>query len=127
MKKPPERSLLRSIAITAAAAVAAVTAAVSIALIATATDVTTDTGKTAVTHEDITGIADIGNVRTPDAEISTTPSTYIADGVYAIKNLYSGWYIDIAQNSPLTGKYVQQYNSRRTIQNRDGGFIKSPA
>ncbi len=106
MKKPPERSLLRSIAITAAAAVAAVTAAVSIALIATATDVTTDTGKTAVTHEDITGIADIGNVRTPDA----VPSAYIADGVYEIKNLYSGWYLDIAQDSPLTGKYVQQYS-----------------
>ena len=110
MKKPPERSLLKSIAITAAAAVAAVTAAVSIALIATATDVTADTGKTAVTHEDITGIADIGNVRTPDAGTDAVPSAYIADGVYEIKNLYSGWYLDIAQDSPLTGKYVQQYS-----------------
>lgn len=72
----------------------------------TATDVTADTGKTAVTHEDITGIADIGNVRTPDA----VPSAYIADGVYEIKNLYSGWYLDIAQDSPLTGKYVRQYS-----------------
>ena len=110
MKKPPERSLLKSLAITAAAAVAAVTAAVSIALIATATDVTADTGKTAVTHEDITGIADIGNVRTPDAGTDAVPSAYIADGVYEIKNLYSGWYLDIAQDSPLTGKYVQQYS-----------------
>lgn len=110
MKRLSERSLLKSFVIVAATAAAIVMTTVSIALIATATDVTTDTGKTAVTHEDITGIADIGNVRTPDAEISTTPSTYIADGVYAIKNLYSGWYIDIAQNSPLTGKYVQQYN-----------------
>ena len=110
MKKPPERSLLKSLAITATAAVAAVTAAVSIALIATATDVTADTGKTAVTHEDITGIADIGNVRTPDAGTDAVPSAYIADGVYEIKNLYSGWYLDIAQDSPLTGKYVQQYS-----------------
>mgnify|MGYP001431295929 CR=1 FL=1 len=110
MRKPPERSLLKSLAITAAAAVAAVTAAVSIALIATATDVTADTGKTAVTHEDITGIADIGNVRTPDAGTDAVPSAYIADGVYEIKNLYSGWYLDIAQDSPLTGKYVQQYS-----------------
>lgn len=72
----------------------------------TATDATADTGKTAVTHEDITGTADIGNVRTPDA----VPSAYIADGVYEIKNLYSGWYLDIAQDSPLTGKYVRQYS-----------------
>lgn len=76
----------------------------------TATDVTADTGKTAVTHEDITGIADIGNVRTPDAGTDAVPSAYIADGVYEIKNLYSGWYLDIAQDSPLTGKYVRQYS-----------------
>ncbi|OLA56920.1 MAG: hypothetical protein BHW37_05170 [Firmicutes bacterium CAG:272_52_7] len=30
--------------------------------------------------------------------------------MYEIKNLYSGWYLDIAQDSPLTGKYVQQYS-----------------
>ena len=110
MKKPPERSLLKSFVIVAATAAAIVMTTVSIALIATATDVTTDTGKTAVTHEDITGIADIGNVRTPDAGTDAVPSAYIADGVYEIKNLYSGWYLDIAQDSPLTGKYVQQYS-----------------
>lgn len=110
MKRPSERSPLKSFAIAAATAAAIVMTTVSIALIATAADVTSDTEKTEVTHENITGIADIGNDRTPDAEISATPSTYIADGVYAIKNLYSGWYIDIAQDSPLSGKYVQQYN-----------------
>ena len=110
MKKPPERSLLKSFVIVAATAAAIVMTTVSIALIATATDVTADTGKTAVTHEDITGIADIGNVRTPDAGTDAVPSAYIADGVYEIKNLYSGWYLDIAQDSPLTGKYVQQYS-----------------
>ena len=30
--------------------------------------------------------------------------------MYEIKNLYSGWYLDIAQDSPLTGKYVRQYS-----------------
>lgn len=110
MKRLSERSLLKFFVTAAATAAAIVMTTVSIALIATAADVTADTGKTEVTHEDITGIADIGNDRTPDAEISATPSTYIADGVYAIKNLYSGWYIDIAQDSPLSGKYVQQYN-----------------
>ncbi|CDC70609.1 unknown [Candidatus Colimorpha enterica] len=30
--------------------------------------------------------------------------------MYEIKNLYSWWYLDIAQDSPLTGKYVRQYS-----------------
>lgn len=128
MKKPPERSLLKSFVIVAATAAAIVMTTVSIALIATATDVTTDTGKTAVTHEDITGIADIGNVRTPDAGTDAVPSAYIATVCMSIKNLSVRGGISISRRilrlPGSTSSSTATRPLRQTIRIRDGGFTR---